>query len=665
MSARFPSKRSRTWDRGSHRDRRRDRGSPIRNDRIGRRELQSPTRRWDSAPRSHSSGLDSAGRSQRKGFGSPRTIRRNGSEDELRAAHGQHFRGEQDNRLQTDRRGDDRRDGQGPAGLVFLCTNLTKRDCFQYCVFGLPSAQREIVEGVSPGTKLFLLNLDTNELFGIFEAVSSGGLNLVPEAFQEFKGSYAAQVRFRIYRECFPLVGEIVRDALKDNFSLSSKFDCELSADQVRKLMQCFLQSELQSQNPAQRTSFLWDRERRGQESRLMNASMGANAPPFDQNGGQLISVAQPAYLYEKSDVNLPSSMNFSEAPHLMNKGVVGSQISGENAYPNPAAVLGQGLIEEVDQLALKYLQNHPGYLGIRLEPLDIMSNKGYSRDYPPTGPSHPQMNYIRREDGGNYPDTSIQPTSSMQFGPGMSGVNLQQEKGLQPHFHDVHFPGGSFNVIPEFPQRSHTSFNDSGNMQPTLFRESGGMSDPVGSFDIGSLPPGGRKAVPLPIGVGTVSAASGYARNPLVLNSDVSSMAAACSSRKDNAYSLNATSEYQMRVAGSLPDQKGMGLLPLPGTRHNAPDLAAGSLHGTDIAAGIAAQPVTPNSTLPMQPVQTTHMIPSHVVNNPKVLPGNRPKKRIRTRKGHQWSAAARSEKAAGGHDANEKKGAVEPSKP
>ena len=88
------------------------------------------------------------------------------------------------------------------AGLIFMCNGETKKDCFKYRVFGLPEAKKDIVEQVKKGTKLFLFDIDKRVLYGVYNASSEGGMNLVQEAFKDADRKFPAQV----YKHAFKTV---------------------------------------------------------------------------------------------------------------------------------------------------------------------------------------------------------------------------------------------------------------------------------------------------------------------------------------------------------------------------------------------------------------------------------------------------------------------------
>lgn len=76
-------------------------------------------------------------------------------------------------------------------GHVFACTNKSEKECFDRMLFATSRVYGEGVLKVKKGDLLFLLNLDTDTLYGTFTAKSAGAKDLVPEA---WKGRYPYQV---------------------------------------------------------------------------------------------------------------------------------------------------------------------------------------------------------------------------------------------------------------------------------------------------------------------------------------------------------------------------------------------------------------------------------------------------------------------------------------
>jgi DNA modification methylase len=77
-------------------------------------------------------------------------------------------------------------------GYVLACTAKSEKECFDRMLFATSKVYGENVLKIKKGDLLFLLNLDTDTLYGSFRASSDGGKDLVPEA---WKGRYPYQVQ--------------------------------------------------------------------------------------------------------------------------------------------------------------------------------------------------------------------------------------------------------------------------------------------------------------------------------------------------------------------------------------------------------------------------------------------------------------------------------------
>ncbi|MGQ9465196.1 MAG: DNA methyltransferase [bacterium] len=81
---------------------------------------------------------------------------------------------------------------------IFACTRKSEKECLEKMLFATSKIYEEKVYQVKKGDHLFLLNLDTDVLYGVFIAETDGSENLDSNA---FGGRYPFQVKVRIKGE--------------------------------------------------------------------------------------------------------------------------------------------------------------------------------------------------------------------------------------------------------------------------------------------------------------------------------------------------------------------------------------------------------------------------------------------------------------------------------
>ncbi len=86
-------------------------------------------------------------------------------------------------------------------GFLFACTNTSEAECLNGPLFATEKAYGPVVIRIRRGDILFLNNIDTDALYGVFRAISDGGFDLEPDA---FKGRYRYQVRVE-------RIGEVIK----------------------------------------------------------------------------------------------------------------------------------------------------------------------------------------------------------------------------------------------------------------------------------------------------------------------------------------------------------------------------------------------------------------------------------------------------------------------
>jgi len=87
-------------------------------------------------------------------------------------------------------------------GFIFACTDKSESECLQRSLFATEKMYGPVVIRIREGDLLFLNNLDTDILYGVFQAISCGNLNMEPDAFD---GRYPYHVKIKPLGEMISL----------------------------------------------------------------------------------------------------------------------------------------------------------------------------------------------------------------------------------------------------------------------------------------------------------------------------------------------------------------------------------------------------------------------------------------------------------------------------
>ncbi|MGB2863451.1 MAG: hypothetical protein WBC05_09015 [Sedimentisphaerales bacterium] len=79
-----------------------------------------------------------------------------------------------------------------------LCNDQTEGECIERNLFGDMAKRFEYLDEIKPGDIGFLLNVNKDELIGIFRACSEAKLHIEPDA---WNGKFATQVRVELISE--------------------------------------------------------------------------------------------------------------------------------------------------------------------------------------------------------------------------------------------------------------------------------------------------------------------------------------------------------------------------------------------------------------------------------------------------------------------------------
>ncbi len=80
-------------------------------------------------------------------------------------------------------------------GFIMFCDDLTEGECLERSLFGDLARRLQELDEIKPGDIGFLLNINRDELIGIFRACSEPQLHIEPDAWD---GKFAAQVRVEL-----------------------------------------------------------------------------------------------------------------------------------------------------------------------------------------------------------------------------------------------------------------------------------------------------------------------------------------------------------------------------------------------------------------------------------------------------------------------------------
>ncbi|MFC1652132.1 hypothetical protein ACFL3F_00290 [Planctomycetota bacterium] len=82
--------------------------------------------------------------------------------------------------------------------FIMLANTQTEQECIDRNLFGDKARKLDDLNEIKPGDIGFLLNIDRDELIGVFQACSEAQLHIDPKA---WKGKFPAQVRVELIDE--------------------------------------------------------------------------------------------------------------------------------------------------------------------------------------------------------------------------------------------------------------------------------------------------------------------------------------------------------------------------------------------------------------------------------------------------------------------------------
>ncbi|KAF8405639.1 hypothetical protein HHK36_007715 [Tetracentron sinense] len=132
-------------------------------------------------------------------------------------------------------------------GYIFVCNNETMQEDLRRQLFGLPQKYKDSVRAITPGLPLFLYNYTAHQMHGVYQALSFGGSNIDPTAWEDKKcrgeSRFPAQVRIRIKKKYKPLEEDAFRPILYHYDG--PKFRLQLSVPEALALLDLFTEDDM------------------------------------------------------------------------------------------------------------------------------------------------------------------------------------------------------------------------------------------------------------------------------------------------------------------------------------------------------------------------------------------------------------------------------------
>lgn len=157
-------------------------------------------------------------------------------------------------------------------GFLFACTQSSQEECIRRLLFGSDKQYGAVALRVKRGDFLFLLNLETDLLYGVFRAATDGTFNIEPEA---WKGKYPYQVRVYPVGDLIPL-----KNAKKLEARLRITRSSPLSISITGKLLELYRPDDI----PIDKQFEYFSREEREKQTTIREPKVWAFVSPVREN---------------------------------------------------------------------------------------------------------------------------------------------------------------------------------------------------------------------------------------------------------------------------------------------------------------------------------------------------------------------------------------------